>query len=100
LGPRDFDKNFELFGKNTPIVLFVSIRFRNTYVNSKRKKQFINGIYPRVSSTITLPVNVFPDIDFGSEILLFNVGIMRRQVLMCDPIQCSFCSKELEVKNG
>ncbi len=69
-----FQKTIELFGKDIPIVLFTPYGFRlNQTTKSKRWQKFINGDYPQISSIISLPKNIFKDILFHSEILIFNI---------------------------
>lgn len=67
-------KIIELFGKDIPLVLFAPIGFRlNLTLESKRHEKFDNGTYPPICSSITLPKNIFKDIIFHSEILIFNI---------------------------
>ena len=66
-------KAVELFGINTPIILFTPYGLRlNQTTDSKRWQKFANGIYPEISSIISLPKDVFDGILFHSEVLLFN----------------------------
>ena len=68
------DKIIELFGKDISIVLFVPIGFRlNLTLKSKRWLKLTNGTYPSISSLIALPKNIFPEVVFHSEILIFNI---------------------------
>jgi len=68
------DKIIELFGKDTPIVLFAPVGFcANLTLNSKRLAKFEDGTYPSISSIITLPKNIFEGVIFHSEILIFNI---------------------------
>jgi len=68
------DKIIELFGKEVPIVLFVSMGFRlNSKKNGKRWSKFTNQTYPPISSIISLPRDIFPEVEFHSEILIFNI---------------------------
>jgi len=68
------DKIIELFGKEVPVVLFTPMGFR---LNSKKKSQrwskFIQQKYPPITSIISLPRDIFPGIEFHSEILVFNI---------------------------
>lgn len=69
-----FSKAVELFGRNTPIVMFTPYGFRlNQTEHSKRWLKFMNDEYPPITSIISLPKNVFDGILFHSEILVFNV---------------------------
>jgi type I restriction enzyme M protein len=55
-------------------VLFVPAGFcLNLTLESKRLEKFNNGTYPPISSRITLPKNIFPEVVFHSEILIFNL---------------------------
>ncbi len=71
-------KAIELFGRNIPIVMFTPYGFRlNQTVDSKRWRKFVDGTYPAITSIISLPKNLFEDILFHSEVLVFNVRGMR-----------------------
>jgi len=68
------DKIIELFGKEVPLVLFTPMGFRlNSKKNGKRWGKFTNNSYPPISSIISLPRDIFPAIEFHSEILIFNI---------------------------
>lgn len=68
------DKIMELFGKEIPIVLFTPMGFRlNGKQNGKRWSKFTNDKYPPISSIISLPRDIFPEVEFHSEILIFNI---------------------------
>jgi len=68
------DKILELFGKDIPIVLFAPVGLRICHsLQGKRYQKFISGKYPAISSIITLPRTVFPNIEFHTEILIFNL---------------------------
>ncbi|AGM25250.1 N-6 DNA methylase [Spiroplasma chrysopicola] len=67
-------KAIELFGKDTPIVMFTPYGFRlNQTVVSKRWQKFLHHTYPEISSIISLPKNIFKNVLFHSEILIFNI---------------------------
>ncbi len=69
-----FSKAVELFGMDIPIVMFTPYGFRlNQTENSKRWMKFVNEEYPPITSIISLPKNVFENIQFHSEILIFNL---------------------------
>jgi hypothetical protein len=68
------DKIIEIFGKEVPIVLFAPIGFRlNLTLQSKRWVKFTAKKYPPITTIISLPKNIFPEIVFHSEILIFNI---------------------------
>lgn len=67
-------KIIELFGKNIPIVLFAPMGFRlNSKKSGKRWTKFTNQTYPAISSIISLPCDIFAEVKFHSEILIFNI---------------------------
>ena len=67
-------KIIELFGQDIPIVLFAPMGFRlNGKQNGKRWTKFTNQEYPPISSIISLPRDIFPQVEFHSEILIFNI---------------------------
>ena len=68
------DKIIELFGKEVPIVLFAPMGFRlNGKQNGKRWSKFNSDKYPPISSIISLPRDIFPEVEFHSERLYSNL---------------------------
>lgn len=71
-------KIIELFGTDMPIVLFTPYGFRlNQSLHSKRLQKFVNQEYPEITSIISLPKDVFENVVFHSEILIFNVNNLK-----------------------
>ena len=67
-------KIIALFGKDIPIVLFAPYGMRlNQSLSSKRWQKFTNGEYPKISSIIALPKDIYSNVLFHSEILIFNI---------------------------
>jgi len=82
------DKIIELFGKEVPMVLFVPMGFRlNSKSNGKRWSKFNNNHYPPISSIISLPLDIFTNVEFHTEILIFNIKDLQ------EPWKCSRGSK-------
>ena len=78
-------KAIELFGKDTPIVMFTPYGFRlNQTEKSKRWLKFVNKEYPEISSIISLPKDVFDGILFHSEILCFNLPKLKGHYFISD----------------
>ena len=68
-------KTLEIFGRNIKIALFTPYGFRlNVDQNSKRLCKSLDGIYPEISSIVSLPKDIYEkeNVKFHSEILLFN----------------------------
>jgi type I restriction enzyme M protein len=73
-----FQKGVELFGHETPMVMFTPYGFRlNQSQTSKRWKKFIDKEYPEITSIISLPKDVFEGILFHSEVLVFNLPQLK-----------------------
>lgn len=69
-----FAKAVELFGSKVPIAMFTPYGFRlNQTENSKRWLKFIKEEYPPITSIVSLPKDVFENILFHSEVLIFNM---------------------------
>ena len=67
-------KTLALFGRQQPLALFAPYGLRlNQTQTSARWQKFVRGVYPPIASIVALPKNVYPDILFHSEILLFNL---------------------------
>lgn len=68
-----FRKAISLFGPQTPIAMFTPYGFRlNQTEHSARWQRFMRAEYPPISSIVSLPKDVFPNVLFHSEVLLFN----------------------------
>jgi hypothetical protein len=74
------DQIIERFGKDIPIVLFTPMGFR---LNGQQKG---NQKYPPISSIISLPLGIFPEVEFHSEILIFNLPNLSPHYFFNHPI--------------
>ena len=73
-----FSKALDLFGHNVPIVMFTPYGFRlNQSDTSKRWQKFITKEYPEITSIVSLPKDVFENILFHSEVLIFNLPQLK-----------------------
>ena len=67
-------KVVELWGVDIPMVLFAPYGLRlNQSVGSRRWRMFLDGSYPAISSIVALPKDVYNNVLFHSEVLIFNV---------------------------
>lgn len=67
-------KAIELFGASVPVAMFTPYGFRlNQTDSSTRWRRFIEGVYPEITSIVSLPKDVFEGILFHSEVLIFNL---------------------------
>ena len=71
------DKVLELVDNNIPILLITPMGFRlNQRINSTRWKK-IRDEYPPISTIISLPLDIFEDTLFHSEIIGFNTDKLK-----------------------
>ena len=67
-----------LWGKDVPICLFAPYGLRlNLTTNSRRWRAFCDGAYPEISSIVALPKDIYQNVMFHSEILIFNVHSIK-----------------------
>lgn len=73
LFPEKFlDHTLNLVGFETPIVMFAPFGFRlNNHKKSERYKK-LTSVYPKITTIITLPIDIFEGKIFHTEILIFN----------------------------
>ena len=71
-------KIIELWGRQVPIVLFAPYGMRlNQTGKSRRWSRFVSGEYPEIQSIIALPKDIYSDVLFHSEVLIFNIEGLR-----------------------
>lgn len=71
------DKVFELIDKKTPIILITPMGFRlNQRIKSSRWRK-IHKDYPEITTIISLPLDIFEDTLFHSEIICFNTSFLK-----------------------
>lgn len=80
------DKTWKLFGNKIPCICFVPMGFRlNQRVYTKGKNSNKKGKryrkmrdnYPDITSIISLPLDIFPGVEFHNEILIFNIPNLK-----------------------
>lgn len=65
---------FDLWGPKTPTVMFAPMGFRLNQRRQSKRFRWCRDSGAKITSIVTLPLNTFPDVEFHSEILIFNVG--------------------------
>ena len=71
-------KIISLWGNDIPICLFAPYGLRlNQTVKSGRWMKFTKGAYPEITSIISLPKNIYDDVMFHSEVLIFNLPRLK-----------------------
>ena len=88
------DKVFELCGYGVQTIIITPSALRNNQdIKSKRFRK-MRDIYSQITSTITLPLNIFDGVALPTEILIFNVGGLKPHYFL-DNI---FINKEQHLK--
>lgn len=68
----------DLWGKDIPIALFAPYGLRlNQTLTSRRWRNFADGTYPEIASIVSLPKNIYAEVLFHSEVLIFNVAGLK-----------------------
>ena len=71
-------KIVELWGTDVPICLFAPYGLRlNQTIKSRRWRKFNEGAYPQITSIVSLPKDIYEDVLFHSEVLIFNLREMN-----------------------
>jgi len=71
------EKILQLTGRKTPIVLFAPMGMRLNQETQSRRWQWMRDKVPQITSIVSMPVDIFPDVQFHSEILLFNMPRLK-----------------------
>ena len=71
------EKILEVCSKNVPIVLFVPMGFRLNQRKSSSRYRKIRDVYPPITSIVSLPLDIFQDVLFHNEILIFNAPNLK-----------------------
>lgn len=64
---------FDLFGPQMPAVMFMPMGFRLNQRRRSTRWRWLRDSGAAITSVISLPLDVFPGVEFHSEILVFNV---------------------------
>lgn len=66
-------KIVELWGKDIPIAFLVPMGFRLNQRTNSQRFQWMKTKGPQITSIISCPLDMYPDVKFHNEIILFNV---------------------------
>lgn len=67
------DKVFSLYGESIPLILITPMGLRlNQRIKSDRWRK-MRDKFPPITSIISLPLDIFPSVEFHSEIIIFNL---------------------------
>ena len=66
-----------LFGTKIPIVLFAPMGFRLNQKKRSKRWQWLRDSGLQISSIVSLPLDIFDNVRFHSEILIFNVPNLK-----------------------
>lgn len=78
LGSETFlEKIIEVCGNKVPIVLFVPMGFRLNQRNTSKRWKWLRDKMPLIKSIISLPLDIFENVEFHNEILIFNTSQLK-----------------------
>lgn len=67
------DKTWELFGNDIPCICFSPMGILLNQRTFSRRWKKMRDTYPDITSIISLPLNIFPGVEFHNQILIFNI---------------------------
>jgi len=71
-------KIFESYGEDVPVILFAPMGFAlNQRITSKRWRYFRDECNAEITGRIPLPLNIFNNVEFHNEILLWNLPQLK-----------------------
>ena len=70
-------KIIELFGKRIPVVLFSPMGMRLNQRMTSKRWIWLRDKGPEITSIISLPIDIFNDVEFHNEILIFNLPRLK-----------------------
>jgi len=68
-------KIIDLFGPDIPVVLFVPMGFRLNQRLRSARWQWLRDAGPALTGIISLPLDLFPGVEFHNEIVVFNFPV-------------------------
>ena len=68
---------FKLFGETMPVALFAPMGMRLNQRKKSTRWRWLRDSKAQLTSIISLPLDVFPSVEFHAEILVFNVKDMN-----------------------
>ena len=64
---------FDLFGVRIPTVMFCPMGFLLNQRLCSKRWRWMRDCGARITSSVSLPLNIFPNVEFHVEILIFNI---------------------------
>lgn len=71
------DQTWKIFGKEIPCVCVVPMGFRLNQRLCSSRFRHVRDNYPDITSIISLPLDIFPGVEFQCEILIFNLPMLK-----------------------
>ena len=71
------EKSFELYGDDIPLIIITPMGLRlNQRLHSKRWRK-MRDEWPEITSIISMPLNIFDNVEFHNEIIIFNIPQLK-----------------------
>ena len=77
---------FDLFGKKQPTVLFAPMGFRLNQRKKSKRWHWLRDCDAEITSIISLPLDIFPGVEFHCEILIFNIKGLKPHYFLPGPL--------------
>jgi type I restriction enzyme M protein len=71
------ERIFKLFGPMQPTVLFAPMGFRLNQRCKSKRWRWLRDCDAQITSIVSLPLDIFPGVEFHSEVLIFNVAGLK-----------------------
>jgi hypothetical protein len=68
---------FQLFGPQMPTVMFAPMGFRLNQRRESKRWRWLRDCGAEITSIVSLPLDLFEDVEFHAEILIFNIVHIR-----------------------
>tara|TARA_R110000824_G_scaffold280101_6_gene468200 strand:+ start:548 stop:1105 length:558 start_codon:yes stop_codon:yes gene_type:complete len=86
IGELFLNKIFELCGNDIPVIMFCPMGQRLNNVKKSIRWRDMRDILPPITTIITLPIDIFDDTKFHSEILCFNTDKLNPHYFLPDDV--------------
>jgi hypothetical protein len=71
------DKVFELCDNDIPVIMFVPMGLRLNQTKKSPRWKEMRDLMPQITTIITLPLDIFDDVEFHTEIICFNTDKLK-----------------------
>lgn len=70
-------KAFELYGATVPLIMFAPMGILFNQRKKSTRWREMRDSYPDITSIITMPLDIFPNVEFHNLILIYNMPLLK-----------------------